>query len=117
MPDKYNIIFDAVGKLSFFRISKNLTDSGRYITTLPNKPADILSFSLTPFLSLLGYRKKSTFINVHTSASDLHKLILLIKEGKLRPLIDHTFALEEIKEAHAYSETGHARGKIMIKIS
>lgn len=117
LPHKYDIIFDAVGKLSFFRTSKNLTGSGRYITTLPNKPSDILSFSLTPFLSLFHYRKKSAFINVRPSGSDLNRLILLIKEKKLRPLIDRIFTLEEIRKAHAYSETGHARGKIVIKIS
>lgn len=116
LPDRYDIIFDAVGTLSFFRISKNLTNSGRYITTLPNKPANILSFLLIPFLSLFRYRKKSAFISVKPCGSDLNSLSLLIKQKKLFPLIDRTFNMEEIREAHAYSETGHARGKIVIKI-
>lgn len=117
LPDRYDIIFDAVGKLSFFSIRKNLTNSGRYITTLPNKPADILSFFVIPFLSFFHYSKKSTFISVRPSGSDLDSLSLLIKEKKLFPLIDRTYTLEDIRDAHAYSESGHARGKIVIKIS
>lgn len=116
LPNKYDIIFDAVGKLSFFRISKNLKDTGRYITTLPNKQ-DILNFFLTSFLSLFGYSKKSTFVNVKPNGSYLNSLSLLIKERKLIPVIDRVFTLEQIREAHAYSETGHARGKIVIKVS
>ncbi len=117
LPDEYDILFDAVGKRTFFGVRKRLASSGRYITTLPNKPADVLSFFLIPFISLLGYRKKSSFVSVKPSASDLNSLALLIKDGRLRPLIDRVYPLEEITAAHAYSETGHARGKIVIKIS
>jgi NADPH:quinone reductase-like Zn-dependent oxidoreductase len=116
LPDKYDILFDVVGKRTFFGIRKRLAPSGRYITTLPNKPSDILSFFLVPFFPLFGYGKKSAFISVKPSASDLDSLALLIREGRLRPLIDRVYSLEEIGAAHAYSETGHARGKIVIKI-
>lgn len=115
LPDKYDIIFDAVGKLSFFRVNKNLKDSGRYITTLPDK-VDIFSFFLTSFLTLFGYSKKSTFVGVKPSGSDLNSMSSLVKEKKLIPVIDRVFTMEQIREAHAYSETGHARGKIVIKV-
>ena len=115
--DMYNIIFDTVGTLSFLGISGNLTKYGSYITTIPKKPAAVFSLILVPVLFLFGYRKKATLINVRPSGSDLNSLSLLVKEKKLTPLIDRVFTLEEIREAHAYSETGRARGKIVIKIS
>ncbi|MCK5343446.1 MAG: zinc-binding dehydrogenase, partial [Candidatus Heimdallarchaeota archaeon] len=71
----------------------------------------------TAFLSPLGYRKKSTFVSVQSSASDLHGLANMMTEGKLIPLIDRTYNLEEIRDAHVYSESGRARGKIVIKVS
>lgn len=117
LPDMYDIIFDAVGSHSFFRVSRKLKPSGRYITTLPNKSSDILSFFLTALLPPFFSGKKSAFINVRPSGSDLHSLCHLIKERKLTPVIDCTFTLEEISQAHAYSETGHARGKIVIEIA
>ncbi len=115
-PERYDIIFDAVGMLSFFRARRNLTGSGRYITTLPNA-ANMLSLLVVPSLCLFGYCRKSVFVNVRPDSSDLNRLSLLVKEKKLIPLIDRVFTLEEIREAHAYSESGHARGKIVIKIS
>ena len=115
--ERHDIIFDAVGSRSFFAVRKSLKSSGRYITTLPNKSSDIISFFLTALLPPFYDRKKSTYINVRPSGSDLYGLSLLIKGEKVAPLIDRAFTLEEIADAHAYSETGHARGKIVIKIS
>jgi len=117
LPDKYDIIFDAVASRSFFDVRKNLKRDGCYVTTLPNKPSDVLSFFLTFPLSLFGFLRRSTFISVRPSGADLHTLSLMVQEGKLWPLIDREYTLEKINEAHAYSETGHARGKIVIKIS
>ncbi|MGE5299757.1 MAG: NAD(P)-dependent alcohol dehydrogenase [Acidobacteriota bacterium] len=117
MPDKYDIIFDAVGKLTYFRVRRNLTEEGKYITTLPNKPADIACFLLLPILSFFGYRKSVAFISVRPGGEDLSRLALLVKEKKLVPLIERTFDLEDIAAAHAYSETGRAAGKILIKIA
>ncbi|HXX54303.1 MAG TPA: NAD(P)-dependent alcohol dehydrogenase [Thermodesulfovibrionales bacterium] len=117
LTGRYDIFFDAVGKSSFFKVRKNLQSGGCYVTTLPNKTADILSYVLTFPLSFFRFSKRSTFIAVQSRGSDLESLTLLVKEGKLWPLIDREFPLEEISEAHAYSESGHARGKIAIKIS
>jgi NADPH:quinone reductase-like Zn-dependent oxidoreductase len=115
--DRYDIIFDAAGSRSFFTVRRSLKTSGRYITTLPNKPSDILGFFFTPFLSPFFNRQKAMFVNVRPSGADLRHLSLLIKEKEVVPLVDRVFGLEEIAEAHAYSETGHARGKIVIKIA
>ncbi len=117
MPHKYDLIFDAVGKLTYLAVRRKLTIEGRYITTLPNKPTDIAGFLLLPFLSLLGYRKKSAFVSVHPSGKDLSRLAVLVREKKLTPLIDRTFDLDDIAAAHAYSETGQATGKILIRIA
>ena len=117
LPGKYDIIFDAVGTRSFFGVGKSLKSGGCYITTLPDKPADILSFFLTFSLSFFGFPRRSTFISVRPSGADLHTLSRMVKEGKLTPLIDREYTLKEISEAHVYSEAGHARGKIVIKFS
>jgi NADPH:quinone reductase-like Zn-dependent oxidoreductase len=115
-PTKYDIIFDAVGKLSFFGVRRNLNDAGRYITTLPNA-GNVCSFFLLPFLTVFGYHKRAMMINVKPNGSDLEYLAILSKKNKVVPLIDRVYPLDKIREAHAYSEAGHARGKIVIKIS
>ncbi|MCL5023111.1 MAG: NAD(P)-dependent alcohol dehydrogenase [Nitrospirae bacterium] len=117
LPDTYDIVFDAVGKLTFFKVRKTLNRTGRYVTTLPDKPGDILSFFLIPFLSFFGYGRKSAFVSVKPNSPDLEHLSRLLQEGSVRPRIDRVFPLTEIAEAHVYSETGHARGKIVIEVS
>ena len=117
LHDKYHIIFDAAGKRSFFEVSRNLTVGGRYVTTLPNKSSDIASFFLTSLLPPFFERRKSAHISVRPAGPDLANLCLWITGKKVIPLIDRVFPLEEIAAAHAYSETGHARGKIVITIA
>ncbi|MDX1557175.1 MAG: zinc-binding dehydrogenase, partial [Xanthomonadales bacterium] len=40
----------------------------------------------------------------------------MMQSGELRPAVDRTYTLEETAEALRYSETGHARAKIVIKV-
>jgi NADPH:quinone reductase-like Zn-dependent oxidoreductase len=53
---------------------------------------------------------------VKRSRADLEKLAELIDDGKLKPVIDRTYALEEVAEAVRYVEQGHARGKVLVRI-
>lgn len=116
IPKRFDVIFDSVGNLSFPRIHAVLKDAGRYITTLPNSLPNVLSFVLSPILPLFGDRKSSSFIGVRPNGADLRSLSSLISKKKIVPLIDREYLIEEIREAHAYSQTGHARGKIVIRI-
>ena len=50
------------------------------------------------------------------SAEHLDQLTARIEGGQLRAVVDRVFPLEEIAEAHRYSESGRARGKIAIQI-
>ena len=45
---------------------------------------------------------------------DVDRLKELIAEGKLRPAIDRRYPLEQVAEALAWVEDGHARGKVVI---
>jgi NADPH:quinone reductase-like Zn-dependent oxidoreductase len=49
-------------------------------------------------------------------STDLDTLKTMIEAGKLRPHIDRTFALRDAAQAHALSETGHVRGKVVIRV-
>ena len=60
--------------------------------------------------------QKMGMMMAQTSQSDLTYLAELIQSGKIKPVIDRTYKLSETKDAMAYLEEGHARGKVIITV-
>jgi NADPH:quinone reductase-like Zn-dependent oxidoreductase len=56
-------------------------------------------------------------INLKSNSEDLRFLTELIKSGKLKTHIDKSYKLQDIKEAHRYSETKRAVGKLAVIIN
>jgi len=106
---KYDIVFDVVGKRSLSECKDALQPQGIYITTQPYPNNFFQSF-----LTLLIPGQKSKVILLKSSGSDLTYLKEQIEAGKIRSVIDRTYPLSETASAHAYSETEHAVGKIVI---
>lgn len=115
IDEKYDIIFDAVAKSSFGQMKKILSPDGTYITTIPS-PGHIANSILGPFKMILGNRQKAKSVMVGPSREDLLKINEFCEDEKVTPVIDKIYLLEEIAEAHAYSETGRVKGKLVIKI-
>lgn len=75
-------------------------------------------------LGLVGFKLKGLARGVRARmvvkkcrGDQLDQIAELVDAGAIKPLLDKTFPLEQIADAHAYSETGRARGKIAIAIS
>lgn len=92
---KYDFILDSVGKFRTSDIKEEcknaLTEKGKYISI------DDGSLKL--------------------SSERLDFLTTLIEEENIRPILDKTYPVEEIIEAHRYVEKGHKRGGVAIRIS
>jgi NADPH:quinone reductase-like Zn-dependent oxidoreductase len=86
---RYNFVFDAVGKISRSKAKGSLTESGVFL---------------------------STWGNGRMEPNDLSTLSGLIEAGKLKAVIDRTYPLEQIVEAHRYVETGHKKGNVVITL-
>ena len=109
--EEYDIIFDAVRKSKFKKCKNALTSKGVYVTT-EFGPLLLLQMKMNSnpnkkrMLGMLG----------KTDPGDLAFLRELIEGGKIKPVIDRTYPLEEIADAHRYVDKGHAKGRVIIKI-
>ena len=109
---RYDLIFDAVASRSFRECTSILAPTGVYVSTLPSA-GTILRMVIGPIVR--GQRAR--LLTVRARGVDLEVLTQLIEAGKVRPYIDRIFPLPKTAEAHAYSETGHARGKLVIHVA
>jgi NADPH:quinone reductase-like Zn-dependent oxidoreductase len=114
---RYNIIFDTVGKISYAKAKKVLTERGMYLSP-------VLRFSLLMQMitsSLFG-KKKAKFEATGANADDTLKTLLLEvvdlhKNGKLKTVIDRQYPLERVAEAHHYIACGHKKGNVVIVVA
>lgn len=57
-----------------------------------------------------------SFLFMRANGDQLKEITALINSGTIIPVIDKVFPFESIKEAMAYVESGHARGKVVVKM-
>lgn len=110
--ETYDLIFDTIANKSLTQCNKILNKNGIYITTLPMLPC-----LLESCLTLLLPGKKCKIVLAKPSSEDMATLKELVSAGKLRSVIDRTYTLAQIVQAHQHSEAGHVVGKIVINVS
>jgi NADPH:quinone reductase-like Zn-dependent oxidoreductase len=88
---RYDLVFNAVGKRkAVLHAEGSLTPGGKHLTVDDNSP------------------------KMH--AEDLAFLTELVESGRLKPVIDRTYPLEQIVDAHLYVDEGHKKGNVVIAV-
>jgi len=108
----FDIIFDTVGRSPFSASVKSLKKNGYYLR--------VVHMALSPvirglWISLTSGKKVIGGV-ANVKAENLVFLNNLIEAVQLKPVIDRTYPLEEIVEAHQYVEQGHKKGNVVITI-
>ena len=112
----YDIIFDTVGKTSFSRCKSSLKQKGIYLEAA----FTLAIFPQVLWTSKIGSKKARIAATGLRPPSKRTKDLIFLKElmeaGKIKPVIDRRYPLEQIAEAHRYVETGHKRGNVVITV-
>lgn len=109
--ETYDLIIDVVGKVSVARRLKLLKDDGYYFLAY----AGLSHILLGIWVSTISNKK----LKIEASSQSKEDLIFLrelVEVGKIKPVIDRSYPLEKIAEAHRYAETGKKVGNVVINI-
>jgi NADPH:quinone reductase-like Zn-dependent oxidoreductase len=120
----YDLVLDGVGKSVWPASLRILRRGGRLVTLnlpIPDENPGKLRFFATALAGVLGgsmqalVRGKRLLVpQAKPRGAELEKITALIEAGKVRPIIEKVFPLEQLGEAHRLSESGHVRGKLAI---
>jgi NADPH:quinone reductase-like Zn-dependent oxidoreductase len=123
----YDVVLDGVGEPAWASSLRVLRVGGKLITLalpIPHGPAGRAKFFFTAIKGVISGMGRAALrgrgfmiTQVKPRGGDLEKLNALIEAGKLRPVVEKVFPLEQIAEAHRQSERGHVRGKLVVKVS
>lgn len=109
--DKYDVIFDTIGKSSFMHCKPALKNGGKYVVTVMTMKR-LIQTIVTKF----GANKKVILAMSVNKTGELEFIRDLIEKGHLKTYIDRQYSFEELPEAHAYVDKGHKKGNVVIEI-
>ncbi|MBL1144356.1 MAG: NAD(P)-dependent alcohol dehydrogenase [Bacteroidetes bacterium] len=111
--EKFDFIFDTVGKSTFGKCKKILTDNGIYISSELGPYAQNVFYPILTSFS----NKKVIFPIPLSKSKTLPYIINKLKSKEFNPVIDRTYPLEDISKAYEYVLTGQKTGNVIIQIA
>ena len=118
---RYDVILDNVPNHSLSEIRRVLNPKGKYVLIGGGGPNDnpwIGPFGRIIYTSLLSrfVTQQMAMMIADANQKDLTILADMMQSGKIKPVIDRTYKLDEVRDAIRYLEEGHARGKVIIAV-
>jgi NADPH:quinone reductase-like Zn-dependent oxidoreductase len=114
--ERYDLILGVNGSRSLSDYRRALKPEGRYIMVGGSNAQIFSAMFLGGWMSMLGGNKMSAYMSVSKQA-DLAYISELFEAGKVTPVIDRCYPLEEVADAIRYLETMRAAGKVIINVT
>jgi NADPH:quinone reductase-like Zn-dependent oxidoreductase len=110
--ETYDVIVECVGNAPFERVERSIKPGGALLLVVTN-----LTSMLTASRDSRRSGKLVTRSGTPVMGDELASLVRLAEAGEFRPVIDRTYDLDEIVEAHRYVDTGRKRGNVVLRIA
>ena len=111
----YDLILATAGYRSIFDYRRALSPEGTYVMSGGSTAQVFQAMLLGPMLSMTGSQKLGN-LAAKTDQQDLVVVKELIEAGKVVPVIDRRYPLEEVADALRYYGQGHSRGKVVVTV-
>jgi NADPH:quinone reductase-like Zn-dependent oxidoreductase len=109
---RYDIILDAVGNLPFDRLEPRIEPGGALLSVMSDLAGVVQASSRSRRTG-----KRITSGNVPFTSEQLAQVARLAEAGAVRPVIDQTFRLPDIADAHRYVDTGRKKGNVVVRVA
>jgi NADPH:quinone reductase-like Zn-dependent oxidoreductase len=126
-----DVVLDSAGGDTLVRCFECVKPGGVVVSINSSTPSPAFarSWGLNPIIvfairvlsrkTLAAARKHQAryeYFFVHADGEQLREIARLVESGAITPLVDKVFRLDEVRDAFAYSESGRATGKVVIKV-
>ena len=112
---RYDLILAVAGHRSIFDYKRALSPEGIYVCAGGTAEQYFQALLLGPLISMIGSKKLGAMYT-DPNRKDYAFLIELIEAGKVVPIIDRRYPLNDVPEALRYYGEGHAQGKVVITV-
>lgn len=112
---RYDIIFDTVGKRSFWQCRGSLTERGMYLDAAGL--GTVLAMLLTRFSRKRAILSATYVRSAEANRKDLELLSEIAEADSINAVIDKRYPLAELAKAHRYVETGRKKGNLVINVA
>jgi NADPH:quinone reductase-like Zn-dependent oxidoreductase len=113
--DRYDLILAINGNYSLSAYKNLLTAQGT-VVIVGGSLSQLIKSIFFGKLLFLG-NKKIRVLSAKPNNDDLRLILDLVTEGRLRPIIDRCYLLDQTGDAVKYLNEGHAKGKVVINVA
>ena len=102
-----DVVFDTIGGDTLKRSWKVLKQGGVLVSTVEEPSAETAE----------AHGVRAALVSTRADTGQLAEIARLVDAGMLRPIVEAVFPLNEARRAQELSQTGHARGKIVLQVA
>ena len=114
--DRFDVVFDAASSSSFIAARKVLAADGCYINT-GGDAASVAGTAMAALLARVSSRQRAIPLVLAGNSARWERLATLARQGALVAHIERSITLDDVADAQRAMETGHGRGKIVVRLS